>query len=185
MQCAASRPGGSATHAAESRYWVSAPSLLQCPERQETWDEDPDRRSRMPSPRCLLLPQALRRGPGCLFWETCRGWEPGPGTSGLQAGRAALQEGKWKSGSVGSLSRRVKEGRRVGGRRQNRSRVREREARAGEEERGRQVPRKAQPLDLSLGCIFIRSRGCTDGLSIEFHLQHHQRLILYSLLILP
>lgn len=55
----------------------------------------------------------------------------------------------------------------------------------GKEGRGREVPRKAQPLGLSLGCIFIRSRGCTDGLSIEFHLQHHQRLILYSLLILP
>lgn len=54
-----------------------------------------------------------------------------------------------------------------------------------QEGRGRQVPRKAQTLGLSLGCIFIWSRGCTDGLSIEFHLQHHQRLILYSLLILP
>ena len=94
MQCAASRPGGSATHAPESRYWVSAPSLLQCPERQETWDEDPDRRSRMPSPRCLLLPQALRRGPGCLFWETCRGWEPGLGTSGLQGRESRLARGK-------------------------------------------------------------------------------------------
>lgn len=63
--------------------------------------------------------------------------------------------------------------------------AREREALCRKGKRGREVPRKAQPLGLSLGCIFIRSRGCTDGLSIEFYLQHHQRLILYSLLILP
>jgi hypothetical protein len=77
-------------------------------------------------------------------------------------------------------------GRRGRGKRQDRSRESEVEKRCvGKEERGREARRKAQPLGLSLGCIFIRSRGCTDGLSIEFHLQHHQRLILYSLLILP
>lgn len=48
----------------------------------------------MPSPLCLLLPEALWRGPGFLFWETCRDWEPGPRTSGLQGRESRLARGK-------------------------------------------------------------------------------------------
>ena len=143
----------------------------------------------MPPPLCLLLPEALGIGSGCVFRETYRDWGPGPYTPGLRGSESRLPRGKmakWECREPEQTGPGRKEGwgqEAVGGK-INRFRGREKLC-AGGEERGREVPRKAQPLGLSLGCIFIRSRGCTDGLSIEFHLQHHQRLILYSLLILP
>lgn len=55
-------------------------------------------------------------------------------------------------------------GRRGRGKRQDRSREIEVEKHCVEKEgKGRGAPRKAQPLGLSLVCIFIRSRGAQMG----------------------
>lgn len=71
--------------------------------------ESPDRRSRMP-PTALLSP-SWSPGEKAVFRETCGG------PQACKAGKATFQEGKWKSESVGSLSRQDRERKRSGGRR--------------------------------------------------------------------
>lgn len=72
-----------------------------------------------PPTLCLLLPAVLGSGPNCIFWETCLDWEPGPHTSGLQGRESHPPYGKMESGSVGSVCRQGREGKRGGGRRQH------------------------------------------------------------------